>query len=359
LISTSRCRVLLQWVLLMQIVLNVGTTDTIDTWFSFASESFLLQANFTKLSRCSSLPGIIRMVSIRLREIFPLIKCESIFDLTVASRIAPVPSPAISGEGTSPMGATSIGICLRGTLVCENRFLSPHNLFSCCRVACSSSSNTSTKLAAPKCTFPSLGFLQHRSSECPSPVQKEHLIPQFSVLCGILHLAHFGRASFSLGHVVAMWSPPLQSWHPPDIVEEDDAIKFSTLLLKKFTSVLFKVVTCFSIIVSSTPSSCSSFKGSKGVSPNSPSTLSSSVAAATSSSTSANVLTTHNFRISGLNLAKNLLLCSASGIFPFWNNLSRRSKYFWTLFLGFYLMASSFTHVIRIHTPVLLYDQCL
>jgi hypothetical protein len=32
---------------------------------------------------------------------------------------------------------------------------------------------------------------------------------------------------------------------------------------------------------------------------------------------SANVFTTHNFQISGLNLAKNLLLCFASYILPF------------------------------------------
>jgi hypothetical protein len=32
---------------------------------------------------------------------------------------------------------------------------------------------------------------------------------------------------------------------------------------------------------------------------------------------SANVLTTHNFQISGLNLARNLLLCSASCSRPF------------------------------------------
>ncbi len=271
---------------------------------------------------------MIKIVSIRLREIFPLMKCERIFDLTVVSRFTPMPSPAISGEGTLLVSATSIGICLRGTRVYENTFSSPHNLFSCCRVAYSSFSKTSTKFAAPDCTFPSLGFLQHRSSECPNPAQKEHLIPQFSLLCDILHLAHFGRASFSLGHAVAMRSPPLHSWHPLDIVEEDDAMEFGTSLLKKFTSVLFKAVTCFSIIVSSIPSSCSSFKGSNGVSPNSPSTLSSSVAAPTSSSTSANVLTTHNFRISGLNLPKNRLLCSASGILPFWNNLSNHSKYF-------------------------------
>jgi hypothetical protein len=64
-------------------------------------------------------------------------------------------------------------------------------------------------------------------------------------------------------------------WHLLDIMEEDDATEFDTFLLKKLTSVLFKAVTCFSINVSLTPSSCSSFKGLNGVSPISPKTLSS------------------------------------------------------------------------------------
>jgi hypothetical protein len=40
------------------------------------------------------------------------------------------------------------------------------------------------------------------------------------------------------------------------------------------------------------------------------------VAAPTIFSMSAYVLTTHIFLISGLNLSRNRLLCSASGIFP-------------------------------------------
>jgi hypothetical protein len=64
------------------------------------------------------------------------------------------------------------------------------------------------------------------------------------------HLAHFGRGSFNLGHIVAIWSPPLQIWHPPNMVEEDDAIGLGTFLLKKLTSALFKAAICFSIILS-------------------------------------------------------------------------------------------------------------
>ncbi len=35
---------------------------------------------------------------------------------------------------------------------------------------------------------------------------------------------------------MAIWSPPLQIWHPLDMVDEDDATKFGTFLLKKLTS---------------------------------------------------------------------------------------------------------------------------
>ncbi len=154
------------------------------------------------------------------------------------------------------------------------------------------------------------------------------MIPQFPVLCGILHFAHFGRASFSLGQAVAIWSPPLQSWHAPKIVEEDDDAGSCEFPLKKLMSVLFNAATCFSTLLSNVSSSCSSRRDSYGVSPSSPRTFSTYVAAPTNSSISANVLTTQSFRISGFSLARNLLFCSTSCILPFRNNLSRRSKYF-------------------------------
>jgi hypothetical protein len=76
-----------------------------------------------------------------------------------------VPSLAASGDGTTPLGATSIGILLLGIQVYEKIFSFPHNLLSCCIVASSSFNNTSRKFATPKCDFPSLGFFQHLSSE--------------------------------------------------------------------------------------------------------------------------------------------------------------------------------------------------
>jgi hypothetical protein len=91
-------------------------------------------------------------------------------------------------------------------------------------VASSSSNITFRKFAELGCVFPSLGFLQHLSSECPNPVQKEHFTPQFSVLCGIPHLAHLGQGSLRLGHTMAVWSLSLQIWHPVDTLEEDVVI---------------------------------------------------------------------------------------------------------------------------------------
>ncbi len=129
------------------------------------------------------------------------------------------------------------------------------------------------------------------------------------------HLAQFHHGSFNLEHVVAKWSLPLQIWHPPNIVEEYGAFGLCTFLLKQLINVLFKAMTCFSTMVCETPS-CSSFKGSYGVSQSSPNTLSSFVAGLTNSSISIKVFTTHNFQISGLNLTRILLLCSTSRILP-------------------------------------------
>jgi hypothetical protein len=81
------------------------------------SESLLLLANFTKLSRCSSSPGIIKMVSMGNRGIFPFMKCDKILDLIEVSLFAPTPSLSASGIGTTPPGATSIGVLLPGIQV--------------------------------------------------------------------------------------------------------------------------------------------------------------------------------------------------------------------------------------------------
>ncbi len=126
------------------------------------------------------------------------------------SRFGMVPSSATSVDGSTPAGGNSTGSLHLGKRVYENTFSFSQNRSSCCAVAASSFSNTSRKFTAPEFDLPSLDFFQHLSFECPRPEQKEHFTPQFSVLCGIPHLAHFGRGSFSLGHDVAIWSLPIQ-----------------------------------------------------------------------------------------------------------------------------------------------------
>jgi len=81
------------------------------------SESLLLLASFTKLSRCSSSPGIMRMVSMGDREIFPFMKCDKILDLVEASLLAPTPSLSTSGISAIPLGATLIKVLLLDTRV--------------------------------------------------------------------------------------------------------------------------------------------------------------------------------------------------------------------------------------------------
>ncbi len=98
------------------------------------------------------------------------------------------------------------------------------------------------------------------------------------------HLAHFGHGSFNFEHVVAKWSPPLHIWHPLNTTKKGDASGLCTFPLKKLRNVLFKVVTCFSIMVSEAPSSCSSFRSSYGVSLSSSNTPSSYVVAPTNKS---------------------------------------------------------------------------
>ncbi len=108
-------------------------------------------------------------------------------------------------------------------------------------------------------------------------------------------LAHFGLGSFNFGQVVAKWFLLLHIWHPPNTMEEDDASRLCTVPLNKLISVLFNAVACFSIMVFEVPSSCSSFRGSKGVFPSSLNNLSNFVVASINYSISITILTTHKF----------------------------------------------------------------
>jgi hypothetical protein len=103
---------------------------------------------------------------------------------------------------------------------------------------------------------------------------------------------------------VAIWSFPLQIWHPPkpapnddndDAEDDDDDDASGEFLLKKLMRVLFSAATCFSTLLSDAFSSYSSRRGSYGVSPSSARTPSTSTAAPTNSLISAKVRTIHNF----------------------------------------------------------------
>jgi hypothetical protein len=109
-------------------------------------------------------------------------KWERIFDLMELSRFTTVLPSATLVDGIPFAGGNSTGILRLGMRVYENTFSSPYNSLSCCKVVALSFNNTSRKFAAPECDFPSLDFLQHLSSECPRPEQKEHFTQQFSVL---------------------------------------------------------------------------------------------------------------------------------------------------------------------------------
>jgi hypothetical protein len=80
----------------MQILQPAVGADTMDIWVSPASESLRLLANFTKLSKCSNFPSIMRKVSMDEREIFHLMKWATTLDLTDASLLIPIPSPMTS-----------------------------------------------------------------------------------------------------------------------------------------------------------------------------------------------------------------------------------------------------------------------
>jgi hypothetical protein len=155
---------------------------------------------------------------------------------------------------------------------------------------------------------------------------------------------------------VAKWSLLLHIWHPPNTMEKDDASRLCTVPLNKLISVLFNAVTCFSIMVSEVPSFCSSFRGSKGVFPSSPNNLSNFVAASTNYSIFITILTTHNFRIYGLNLAKNLFfLLSVLYPAPLKQFMETFKVFLNSLFRFLFDGIKLHPDVINIYVPILLY----
>jgi hypothetical protein len=112
------------------------------------------------------------------------------------------------------------------------------------------------------------------------PKQYPHLTPHSSILCGRLHLAHLSFKCPMWGYVVGVWSINLQIWHTLELLTQDEIIPtLDEAPLKKIMKDWLRAKTCFysttSLII---PSSYSSLKGSNGISPSSPKTLSTSFA---------------------------------------------------------------------------------
>jgi hypothetical protein len=78
---------------ILQIAMGVVTRDT---WLPPDLESFFFLTNFTRFFKCSSSPGIMKIVSIGKRDILPLTKCVNIFDLANDSLLIFAPSPTTS-----------------------------------------------------------------------------------------------------------------------------------------------------------------------------------------------------------------------------------------------------------------------
>ncbi len=114
----------------------------------------------------------------------------------------------------------------------------------------------------------------------PMLEQYPHLTPHSFVLCERLHLAHLSFKSPMLGHIVGVWSIDLQIWHTFELLAQDEiAPTLDEAPLKKLMKDSLRAETCFYNTTSPIiPSSCSSLRGSNGISPNSPKTFSTSLA---------------------------------------------------------------------------------
>jgi hypothetical protein len=87
----------------------------------------------------------------------------------------------------------------------------PHSWFNLVNVASSSLTNAFKKFVEANGPLPF--FFQRLFFVCPMPEQKKNLRPQLFVLCPPPHLAHLGLKSMCIGHVDAICSFELQSWH--------------------------------------------------------------------------------------------------------------------------------------------------
>ncbi len=114
LISTTRCNVLLQFFSLMLTLMIAKVEWIAAIWLFYPLASFLLLAHLTNPSKYSSSFGIIRMVSMGVKEIFPLMKWDKILDFTTIS--TPMFAPFCSSL-TLPFSCSSIRLAVIGNLL--------------------------------------------------------------------------------------------------------------------------------------------------------------------------------------------------------------------------------------------------
>ncbi len=202
LISITRCNVSLWCVQLTFTWLITCVFCTTTIWILFASTSFCFLANLIRHSKYSNSLEMINMISIGVKEIFPLIKWERIINLTITS------TPTLLVSLFSSLVISSIiflaklkiiGKFFFGILIPKSKsWFVLHILFNSNKVVFSSLTTTFRKFITV--VVPFKFFFQHFSSICLNPKQKEHLRPQLSILCPSLHLAHFDLVLAILGH---------------------------------------------------------------------------------------------------------------------------------------------------------------
>ncbi len=179
------------------------------------STSFFFLASFTKTSRYSNSLGIMKMVSMGVKKVFPLTKCDSILNLMFPyaprcpnSLFSPLSTfSTFALDMDACIGILCFGILTPGKTLC----CTPHSQFNLINVASLSLTNTSKKFVEVNGHLPF--FFQHISFVCPMFKQKKHLRPQLCILCPPPHLVHLGFKSVNIGHANAIRSFDIQSWH--------------------------------------------------------------------------------------------------------------------------------------------------
>jgi len=135
--------VLLRWFWLMLILHTTCIPSTLVKLIVFVPSSCLLLANLTMLSKYFNSSCMVNMVSIRDREIFPLMKWCSTLEWIVAFLLKSSTCFVSPSFATSTFSVSTCNLLL-GILVLEKMScLVPHNMFNCSKIAYSLFTKTS------------------------------------------------------------------------------------------------------------------------------------------------------------------------------------------------------------------------